>query len=190
MKKSTVLKVLGVILLAAVLLAAASAMSAAQSYSKCASRLISSAPPTDSQPPDMFGELSRNFWGNRDVFLARRLPEECKSESGGGLRKLGSQLFGLGVVKMGLSVEERQTLSGILIPAHNGRGLTQSAQMEWGRPLASLNEEEMTWLFVVGQNPKNCSKQGTASEADKRVCEDLYKSLLTRLPGAQGSNGG
>jgi len=184
MKKSTVIKVLGAILLAAALLAAASAMSAAQSYSKCASRIISSAPPTDSQPPDMFRDLSRNLWGSRDVFLARRLPEECQSEGGGVLSRLGSQLFAGMAIKRGLSVEERQTIAGILIPAHGGRGLTHSAQTEWGRPPASLSEEEMAWLFVVGQNPENCSKKGTASEADRRACEDLYKSLLTRLPGA------
>jgi hypothetical protein len=190
MKKSTAVKVLAVILLAAVLLAAASAMSAAQSYSQCASRIIGSAPPTDSQPPDMFRDLSRNLWGSRDVFLARRLPEECKNEGGGVLSKLGSQLFASLAIKRGLSVEERQTLSGILIPAHGGRGLTHSAQTEWGRLPASLSEEEMAWLFVVGQNPENCSKQGTGSESERRACEDLYQSLLARLPGAQSSNGG
>jgi hypothetical protein len=189
MKKSKVIKVLGAILLAAVLLAAAGVMSAAQSYSKCASRIISSAPPTDSQPPDMFRDLSRNFWGGRDLFLARRLPNECKSEGGGFLSRLGRQLFGNIAVTRGLSVEERQTSAGILIPAHDGRGLTHSAQTEWGRLPASLNEEEMAWLFVVGQNPK-CSKQGTGSESERRACEDLYQSLLTRLPGAQSSNGG
>ena len=189
MKKSTVIKVLGAIFLAAVLLAAAGVLSAAQSYSQCASRLVSSAPPTDSQPPDMFRDLSRNFWGSRDVFLARRLPEECKSEGAGVLSGLGRQLFGSIAVKRGLSVEERQTIAGILIPALGGRGLTHSAQTEWGRLPASLNEEEMAWLFVVGQNPK-CSKQGTGSESERRACEDLYQSLLTRLPGTQSSNGG
>lgn len=180
MKKSTAVKVLGVILLAAVLLAAFGAVTTARSYTECASRLIRGAPPTDSRPPALYRDLSREFWGHRDVFLARTLARECTSESGGGMRRLGSQLFGLGVVKTRLNPRDRETLSSIFfLTPGGGRGLTRAAQEEWGRPPASLDESEMTWLFVVGQAP-SCSKRSGA-EADRQVCEQIYQSLLARL---------
>jgi hypothetical protein len=189
MKKSTVVKALGAILLSAVLLAAVGAVTTAQSYAECVSQIIRSAPPTDSRPPALYRDLSRVAWGHRDVFLARVLARECTSEGGGGLRRLGSQLFGLGVIKARLSLHDRQTLSSIFfLTPGGGRGLTRAAQEEWGRPPASLNESEMTWLFVVGQAP-SCSKR-VGSEADRQVCEQIYQSLLARLPRPTSSSSG
>lgn len=128
MKKSTVVKILGAILLAAVLLAAASAVVTAQSYEKCAAQIIGSAPPADSQPPAAFRNLSRTFWGHRDLALAQILARECNREGSGGMRRLGSQLFGLGIVKSRLSWQDRVTLSSIYFPSPAGSGLTRAVQ--------------------------------------------------------------
>lgn len=178
MRKSTVLKILGAIALAAVLLASMRAIGAARSYADCVSRIVTSAPATDSSPPATFRQLSTTFWGHRDLALARVLAAECTTEPSGDFRRRRRELFALGIVKTRLSWPQRVTLSSIFLPAHGGRGLTHSAQTEWGRPPASLDESEMTWLFVVGQNP-NCSKRA-ASEKDRQFCDSLYQSLLAR----------
>ena len=181
-KKSIIVKVLCAIVLVAVLIAAAGAMNATQSYVQCASRIVSSAPPTDSRPPAAFPRLARVFWQHRDLYVARVLARECKNEGGKGMRRFGSELFALGVVKARLSLPDRETLSSILLPVFGGgRGLTRAAHVEWGRPPASLSESEMTWLFVVGQMP-SCSKRKANSEPDRQTCERLYQSLLAQTP--------
>jgi hypothetical protein len=183
LKKSTVVKALGAIVLVAILIIAAGAMRASQSYVDCASRIVRSAPPTDARPPATFLRLSRAFWGHRDVYLARVLARECMGDGHQDRDGWKRQMFALGVVKGRLSFPERQTLESILFHAHGGRGLTRSAHAEWGRPPASLSEPEMTWLFVVAQNP-GCSKQrpDSKSEPDRQFCEQLYQSLLAQLP--------
>jgi hypothetical protein len=180
MKKSMIVKGLGTIVLVVLLVAAIGAIIAAQSYENCVSRLIKSAPPTDARPPATFDRLSRAFWGHRDLGLARSLEQECTSGEHQVLRRLGSRTFALGVVKGLLGWPERVALSSIFLPAHGGRGLTHSAQMEWGRPPGSLSEPEMTWLFVVGQEP-SCSKQRPDSESDRQICEVLYQGRLAQL---------
>ena len=189
MKKSTVLKGLGTIVLVALLGAAIVAILAAQSYEDCVSRLIKSAPPTDAQPPAAFQRLSRIFWGHRDLGLARILEQECTSDEHGVLHRLGGRTFALGVVKGLLGWPERLALSSIFLPAHDGRGLTHSAHMEWGRPPASLNELEMTWLFVVGQEP-GCSKRRPGSESDRQACATLYQGRLDQLARSRSSTPG
>lgn len=181
MKKSTALKIIGAIALAAVLMVAASAIVASRSYVECASRLVSGAPPTDSSPPPSFRRLSAAFWGHRDLYLARVLARECATEARGGVSRLRRELLALGVVKARLDLPQRETLSAVLLPAPGGRGLTRLAQAEWGRAPAALNESEMTWLFVVGQMP-SCSNQGDTSEPDRQICTRLYQSLLAELP--------
>lgn len=181
MKKSTAVKALGAIVLVLFLIAAIGAILTARSYENCVSRIIRSAPPTDVRPPATFLRLSRVFWGHRDLGLARVLENECVSDKHKGLRKLGGQAFALGMVKGWLSWPQRMTLSSILLPAHGGRGLTRSAQAEWGRPPASLSEPEMAWLFVVSQEP-SCSKQRPDSEADWQVCANLYQGRLAQIP--------
>ncbi|HEV8578091.1 MAG TPA: hypothetical protein VGX68_03330 [Thermoanaerobaculia bacterium] len=180
MKKSTVVKVLCAIVLVVVLVVAAGGIVAARSYVDCASRIISSAPPTDARPPAIFRSLSRAFWGNRDIYLARVLLRECKSDGHNARRSLRSQTFALAVVKGRLSFPERVTLSSIFLPAYGGRGLTRSAHAEWGRPPASLSEAEMMWLFVIGQEP-GCSKQRPDYHANRQMCEGLYQSYRARL---------
>jgi hypothetical protein len=181
-KKSTVVKALCAIALVVVLVIAVGAMRAAQSYMDCASRIVTSAPPTDARPPAIFLRLSRAFWGHRDLGLARILAHECTSDGKSGW---GSQMFALGVVKGRLSWPERLTLSSILLPAHGGRGLTRSAQAEWRRPPARLSESEMAWLFVVGQEP-SCSKQRPDSESDRQVCAQIYQGRLAQIPTSTG----
>lgn len=185
MKKSAVIKVLGAIVLVAVLVVAAATMSATRAYADCVSRIVKSAPPTDVRPPATFLRLSRAFWGNRDLGLARILAHECTNDGKNDTGRWGSQMFAVGMVKGRLSWPERLRLSSILLPAHGGRGLTRSAQAEWGRPPASLSEAEMAWLFVVGQEP-SCSKQRPDSESDRQVCAQMYQWRLAQIPTSTG----
>lgn len=189
MKGSTIVKALGAIVLVMLLVAAIVAIIAAQSYESCVSRIIKSAPLTDAQPPATFQRLSRTFWGHRDLGLARILEHECTSGEHQGLRRLGSRTIALGVVKGLLGWPERVALSSVFLPAHGGRGLTHSAHMEWSRPPASLSEPEMTWLFVVGQEP-SCSKQRPDSESDRQVCALLYQGRLDQLARSHSSTPG
>jgi hypothetical protein len=111
MKKSAVVKTLCAVVLVAVLIAAAGAMRAAQSYMDCASRIVESAPSTDSRPPATFLRLSRVFWGHRDLGLARILAHECTSGGKKDTAGWGSRMFAVGVVKGWLSFPERLRLS-------------------------------------------------------------------------------
>jgi len=92
---------------------------------------------------------------------------------------ISRELIALGAVKTMLDPYQRLTLGAVLFRTPGGRGLTYAAQTEWGRPPAALNESEMTWLFVIGQWP-HCSKHRVIPEAERKECEDLYQSLLTR----------
>ena len=185
MKKSTVIKTLCAVVLVAVLIAAAGAMRAARSYRDCASRIVESAPPADARPPAMFLRLSRVPWGHRDLGLARILAHECTSAGKNGTDGWGSRTFAIGVVKGWLSWPERLRLSSVLLPAHGGRGLTRSAQAEWGRPPESLSESEMAWLFVVGQEP-GCSKRRPDFESNRQFCEQLYQGRLAQIATSTG----
>lgn len=184
MRKSTVLQILGAIALAAVLLVSARAFFAARSHVNCALRILSGAPPGDQSPPVTYGRLASAFWRHRDLYLARVLAQECTTGSPGGIRKAQRQLLALTVVKTRLSPSQREALGAVLLRAPDGgRGLTRLAQFEWGRPPADLNEQEMTWLFVLGQLGPNCSRQRAVSEPARQTCAIRYQSLLAQLPG-------
>ena len=185
MKKSTVVKAICAIVLVAVLIAAVGAIGAVRSYKDCASRIVESAPPTDARPPAMFLRLSRVLWGHRDLGLARILVHECTHAGKNGTDGWGSRMFAFGLVKGRLSRPERLRLSSVLFPAHGGRGLTRSAQAEWGRPPESLSESEMAWLFVVGQEP-GCSKRRPDFESHRQVCEQLYQGRLAQIATSAG----
>ncbi len=182
MKKSTTLGILGAISLAAALLVATQSMVAARSHVDCASRVLRGASPTDSSPPAIFRRLAPALWPKRDVFLARALARECTSEPRNGVGRVRHELFALGVIKASLSSPQRESLAAVLLPAHGGRGITRSAQAEWGRPPSDLSESEMTWLFVVGQRP-DCSKRLTTSERDRQTCARIFESLIARIKG-------
>jgi hypothetical protein len=183
MRRSTVLQILGAIALAAILIVSARAFFAARSHVDCASRILGGAPPGDSSPPAMYGRLASAFWRHRDLYLARMLVQECTTGAPGGMRGARRQLFALTVVKTRLSPSQREALGAVLLRAPDGgRGLTRMAQVEWGRPPADLNEQEMTWLFVIGQLGPNCSRQRAISEPDRRDCASRYQSLLAQLP--------
>lgn len=181
MKKSTVLTILGAIALAVALFVATRSIMAVRSYVDCASRVLSGASPTDSSPPATFRRLAPALWRKRDVYLARVLARECTSGPRSGVDKVRHELFALGAIKASLSSAQRESLAAVLLPAHGGRGITRSAQAEWGRPPADLSDSEMTWLFVVGQMP-SCSTRLTASERDRQTCARLFESLSANLP--------
>ncbi|HEX5716085.1 MAG TPA: hypothetical protein VF179_08000 [Thermoanaerobaculia bacterium] len=172
----------------AVLVVSARAFFAARSHVGCALRILGGAPPGDSSPPAMYGRLASAFWQHRDLYLARMLAQECTTGSPGGIRKAQRQLFALTVVKTRLSPSQREALGAVLLRAPDGgRGLTRLAQAEWGRRPAGLNEQEMTWLFVIGQLGPGCSRQRALSEPDRQVCASRYQSLLAELPRLQPS---
>lgn len=183
MKKSTALAILGVMALALAALVVARSVVAARSYVDCAARVLSGAPPTDASPPAVFRRLQPVIWRARDLYLARVLARECNTGPQGGVDRVRHEVFALGVVKTSLSSSQRESLAAMLLPAHSGRGITQSAQAEWGRPPADLNESEMTWLFVVGQRP-TCSNQLTLSEGERQECAEIFErwSKLPRPP--------
>jgi hypothetical protein len=178
--KSTAVNTFLGIVIAVVLLAAVLAIVAVNSYVDCASRLLGGASPSDVFPPPTFRRVAVEFWGHRDLYLARVLAQECAADARGGTRRLDREAFALGAVKTLISSSQRVTLSAVFLPAHGGRGLTRSALAEWGRPPADLNESEMTWLFVVGQDP-SCSKQRGPAESSRDFCASLYQSRLAQL---------
>lgn len=183
MRKSTVLQILGAIAFVAIVIVSARAFFAARSHVDCASRILSGAPPSDQSPPATYGRLANAFWQHRDLYLARVLAQECSPGAGGGLRKAQRQALSLAVVKTRLSPSQREALGAVLLPSPDGgRGLTRLAQAEWGRPPTDLNEQEMTWLFVIGQLGPGCSRQRALSEPDRQVCASRYQSLLAELP--------
>lgn len=186
MSKSTLLKILGAIAFAAIVAISARAIFVARSHVDCASRILSGAPPSDVSPPAAFGRLAPAFWQHRDLYLARVLARECTSDARGGMRRAQREAFALAVVKTRLSPAQREALGAVLLPAPGGRGLTHLAHVEWGRPPADLDEQEMTWLFVVGQRP-SCSRQQAVSEPERQACASLYQSLLAELPRLQSS---
>lgn len=181
MRKSTVVQTLFGTVVAAVLLVAVLVIFAANSYVGCASRLLSGAPPADVFPPATYRRLAVPFWGHRDLFLARVLARECAADSRGGIGRFDRQVLALGAVKTLIDWPQRVTLSAVFMPVPGGgRGLTRASLAEWGRPPADLDESEMTWLFVVSQQP-DCSKHRVA-EKDRDACASLYQSLLDKLP--------
>lgn len=143
MRKSTAVGILSVILLLAALAVGVNAVLVSRSYLDCASRLASEAPSGDRLPPESFRRLAREFLPKRDVFLARVIARECSQEPGAAPRRFGSQLAVLGSLAARIPSDQRETLAAILLPAHNGRGLTHSAQTEWGRPPEVLTDAEM-----------------------------------------------
>jgi hypothetical protein len=179
--KSTVVQTLFGIVAAVVLLTAVLTIFAVSSYVDCASRLLGGASPSDVFPPPTFRRLAVEFWGHRDLYLARVLAQECAADAPGGTRRFDREALALGAVKTLINSSQRVTLSAVFLPAHGGRGLTHSALAEWGRPPADLNESEMVWLFVVGQEP-SCSKQRGTAEQDRDFCASLYQSRLAELP--------
>jgi hypothetical protein len=179
-KKSTAVAVLAVILLLAALTASFNAVVASRSYMSCASRLASEAPPEDRLPPESFRRLSRELWGKRDMYLSRLLANECAEDPGTAPRRFGRRLAALGTLVARLPSDQRENLAAILIPAHGGRGLTYSAQTEWGRPAEALTDAEMTWLFVVGQAP-GCSRTRAVPERDQHFCASTYERLRSQL---------
>lgn len=181
MKKSTALAILGVMALALTVLVVARSMAAARSYVDCAARVLSGAPPTDASPPKAFRRLQPVIWRTRDLYLARVLARECNTGPQGGVDRVRQELFALGVVKSSLSSPLRESLAAMLLPAHGGRGITQSARAEWGRLPADLNESEMTWLFVVGQRP-TCSNRLTLSEGERQACAEIFERWSGVIP--------
>jgi hypothetical protein len=179
MRKSTALVVLSVILLLTALTVGVNSVRISRSYLGCASRLMSEASPGDRVPPESFHRLSRALRVKTDLYLSRVLAQECK-ELGTAHRGFGRRLVALGTLKAQLPLDQRENLDAVLLPAHGGRGLTYSAQTEWGRPPEALNDAEMTWLFVVGQIP-SCSRSGTVPERDRQACDYNYKLLLSKL---------
>ena len=180
MKKSTAVAILSVALLVAALAISVNAVMASRSYLDCALRLTSEAPSGDRLPPESFRRLSRVFWGKRDVYLARVLARECANEPGkapGGLRR---QAIVLGTLSVRLPSDQRENLAATFMPAYSGRGLTHSARTEWGRPPEALNDSEMTWLFVVAQDP-NCTRARAVPEQDQQHCADVYERMLSEL---------
>jgi hypothetical protein len=186
MKRSVALGILVVIALAVALLIATRSGAGAQAYVDCASRVLSGASPTDSSPPANFRRLAPRLWSKRDLYLARVLARECTSEPRSGVGRVRHELFALGAIKSVLSSSQRESLAAVLLPAHGGRGITRSAQAEWGRPPADLSDSEMTWLFVVGQRP-DCSKRLTTSERERQTCAQIFKSLSDNLHGPSSS---
>ena len=188
MRKSTLLQILGAITLAAILIVSARAFFTARSQVSCALRILGSAPPSDQSPPATYSRLAAAFWQHRDLYLARVLAQECTPDAGGALRKAQRQALSLAVVKTRLSPSQRESLGAVLLQAPDGgRGLTRLAQAEWGRPPADLDEQEMTWLFVIGQMGPGCSRQRALSEPDRQVCASRYQSLLAELPRLRSS---
>lgn len=177
MKKSTALGLLGAIALAGALLVVTWFLRAAPVHVDCASRILSSAAPTDSSPPAAFHRLAPALWSKRDLYLARVLARECTSDSWSGADRVRHEIVVLGVIKAHLSQSQRESLAATLLPAHGGRGITHSARAEWGRPPADLSDSEMTWLFVVGQRP-SCSKRAATSERESQECARLFESLM------------
>lgn len=181
MRKSTVVAVLLASFLLAALAVIVNVIRASSAYVDCASRLISEAPPGDRVPPESYRRLSRAFGSTHDMYLSRMLANECAQDPGTAPRRFGRRLAALGTVKAWLPLEQRENLDAVVIPAHGGRGLTRSAQAEWGRPPEALTDAEMTWLFVVAQIP-TCSKAGVVSERDRHACSYNYQLLLSKLP--------
>lgn len=180
MKKSLAVAILSVAVLLAALAVGFNAAGASRFYLGCASRLISEAPPGDRVPPERFLRLSRVFLGSKhDLYLSRVLVRECEKELGTAPRGFGHRLVIMGALKA-LPSDQREKLAAVLFSAHGGRGLTHSAQTEWGRPPEALNDAEMTWLFVVGQIP-TCSRAGVVPERDRQGCDYNYKILLSEL---------
>lgn len=179
MKKSTAVAVLSTILFLAALAVSFKAVLASRSYLDCASRIISEAPPGDRVPPESFRRLSRVFWEKRDVYLSRLIANDCAEEPGTAPGRFERRLTALGTLKARLPSDQRESLAAILIPAYGGRGLTHSAQTEWGRPPGALTDAEMTWLFVVGQSP-SCTRTRTVPERDRQFCASTYERLLSQ----------
>jgi hypothetical protein len=179
MKKSTVVTVLSLILLLGAIAAGFNAVLASRSYVECAARLTSEATAGDRMPPERFHRFLRAIWGKRDVYLARVLERECAQETGSALRRFGSQMTALGSIKARLPADQRESLAAIFIPGKGGRGLTRSAQTEWGRPPEALDDAEMTWLFVVALEP-SCSRAGVVPEEYRKFCADTYERQLSR----------
>lgn len=180
MKRSAAVAILSVALLVAALAIGVNAVLASRSYLDCASRLTGEAPSGDRLPTESFRRLSRVYWGKRDLYLARVLARECAKEPGkepGGLRR---QAIVLGTLSARLTSDQRENLSAVFIPAYGGRGLTHSARTEWGRPPEALNDTEMTWLFVVAQDP-NCTRSRVVPEQDQQHCADVYERMLFEL---------
>jgi hypothetical protein len=180
MKKSTVVAALAAILLSAALAVGVIAVRASRPYLECASRLASEAPPGDRLPPESFHRLSRALGRTHDMYLSRVLANECSKELGTAPSRFGRRLVVLGALKAWLPSDQRETLDAVFLPAHGGRGLTHSAQAEWGRPPEALTDAEMTWLFVVGQIP-TCSRTGVVPEEDRQACDSNYNLLLSKL---------
>lgn len=178
--RSTAVNTLLGIGIAVVLLASVLAIVAVQSYVGCASRLLSGASPSDLFPPATFRRFAAESWQYRDLYLARVLAQECAADAPGGSRRYDRELLALGAVRTMISSSQRETLGAVLLPAPGGRGLTRSAMAEWGRPPADLNESEMTWLFVVGQQPR-CSRHRASAERDRDFCANLHQSLLAEM---------
>lgn len=180
MKKTTVVAILSVVVILAALAIGLNAVFDSRSYLDCASRLAGEAPSGDRLPPDSFRRLSRAFWGKRDVYLARELAHECAMALGKAPRGFGRQLVVLGTLTARLPSDQRENLAAIFIPAYGGRGLTHSARTEWGRPPGTLSDAEMTWLFVVGQDP-SCTRARAVPERDQQYCDDVYDRMLSDL---------
>jgi hypothetical protein len=170
-------------LLLAALAVGFNALFASRSFVDCASRIAGEAPPGDRLPPESFRRLSRAFWSKRDLYLTRVLTRECATELGWA-RRFGRQAVALGTLAARLPSEQRENLAAVLLPAHGGRGLTHSAQTEWGRPPEALSDSEMTWLFVVGQDP-SCSRARDVPARDRQYCATTYENLLSELRNLQ-----
>lgn len=192
MKKSTVLTILGVIALISAVFVVTRSLAAARSYQNCVTRVLAAAPPTDASPPAAFRRLQPEIWRKRDLYLARVLARECNSGPRDGVDKARQELFALGVVKSSLSPSLKESLAATLLPAHEGRGITQSAQMEWGHPPAALDDSEMTWLFVVGQRP-TCSNRLTLADGERKACREIFErwsAVVGQPPGGAHPPGG
>jgi hypothetical protein len=180
MKKSTAITILSVTLLLSALAGSFNAVRSSQPYLDCASRLVGEAPPGDRLPPERFRRLLRAFHSTHDLYLSRVLAHECAMELGAAPSRFGRRLFVLGTLKARLPLDQRENLDAVLLPAHGGRGLTYSAQTEWGRPPEALTDAEMTWLLVVGSIP-TCTRAGAVPERDRHACAYNYKLLLSKL---------
>jgi hypothetical protein len=179
-KKSTIAAILSGGLLVAVLAIGIFTLLASRPYASCAARIVSQAPPGDRMPPESFRRLARVFWSKHNLYLSRVIANECTKDPGTALGRFGRRVTALSTLEAQLPQDQIERLAAALLPANGGRGITHSAKVEWGRPPEALNDEEMTWLFVVGQSP-TCSRAGVVPERDRQYCEETAKRLYGQL---------